>query len=253
MYAPAGARIEALPFRHGDAVPAGQVLVGLYVPDLVSREKALQARMAQQRMQAATSAFDDDMRKRWKVAEQTLHTTEAELQGVQTEQSQFMPVAPYDGRLLWSDPDFAVGQWVGKKESLAVLVRQGTAWRVETWLDEDDVARVRVGQTASFYADSATGPLLTLRLSAIDRDAARVLPRKELASALGGHVLTREKNGQLVPERAVYRVAFDVQTMPSDMQALAWRGQINIHADWQSPASRYVRQALAVLVREAGF
>ena len=253
VYAPAGARIEILPVRHGDRVPAGQALVQLYVPDLVSREKALRVRMEQQRMQAATSAFDDDMRKRWQVTEQTLLTTEAELQGVQAEQGQFMPTAPYEGRFLLADPDLTAGQWVAKKEPLAVLVRQGTAWRVETWLDEDDVARVRTGQTARFFADSATGPLLTLQLTAIDRDAARTLPRKELASTLGGHVLTREKNGQLVPERAVYRVAFDVKDMPEDMQSLAWRGHINIHADWQSPASRYVRQAIAVMVREFGF
>ena len=253
VYAPAGARIDALPFRHGDLVPAGQALIELHVPDLTSREKALQIRMEQQRMVAATAAFDDDMRKRWKVAEQTVQTTEAELLGVLAEQTQFIPAAPYEGRFLLADPDLAVGQWVGKKEPLAVLVRQGSAWRVETWLDEDDVARVQVGQTAKFFADSATGPLLTLTLSAIDRDVARVLPRKELASALGGHVVTREKNGQLVPERAVYRVAFDVQQMPESMQSLAWRGHINIHADWASPAGRYVRQVLAVLVREAGF
>lgn len=253
VYAPAGARIEALPFRHGDAVPAGRPLVQLYVPDLANREKALQVRMDQQRMQAATSAFDEDMRKRWKVAEQTLQTTEAELQGVHAEQTQFIPVAPYEGRFLLADPDLAAGQWVSKKEPLAVLVRQGTAWRVETWLDEDDVSRVRVGQAAKFFADSATGPMLTLTVSSIDRDAAHILPRKELASALGGHVLTREKNGQLVPEQAVYRVAFDVQDMPPSMQALAWRGRINIHADWQSPANRYVRQVISVMVREFGF
>ena len=187
------------------------------------------------------------------MAEQTLQTTAAEMQGVLAEQTQFMPAAPYEGRFLLADPDLAVGQWVSKKEPLALLVRQGTTWRVETWLDEDDVARVQVGQTAKFFADSASTPVLTLKVSAIDRDAARVLPRKELASALGGHVLTREKNGQLVPERAVYRVAFDVQDMPESMQSLAWRGHINIHADWASPAGRYVRQALAVLVREAGF
>ncbi len=253
IFAPAGARIDALPFRHADNVPEGQPLVALHVPDLTSREKTLQIRMEQQRMLAATAAFDEDMRKRWMVAEQTLQTTEAELQGVQAEQTQFMPVAPYAGQFLLADPDLAVGQWVGKKEPLAVLVRQGTAWRVETWLDEDDVTRVQVGQKASFFADSATGHLLALKVSAIDRDAARVLPRKELASALGGHVLTREKNGQLVPERAIYRVTLDVQDMPTSMHALAWRGHINIHADWASPAGRYVRQALAVLVREAGF
>ena len=187
------------------------------------------------------------------MAEQSRVTTEAELQGVQAEQNQFAPTAPYDGHLLLADPDLAVGQWVGKKEQLAVLVRQGSAWRVETWLDEDDVARVHVGQSARFFTDGMTSSVLALTVSAIDRDAARVLPRKELASAVGGHVLTREKNGQLVPERAVYRVAFDVQDMPAGLTQLAWRGQLNIHADWQSPASRYVRQVIAVLVREIGF
>ena len=115
-------------------------------------------------------------------------------------------------------------------EPLAALVRQGTAW-----------------------LDRANGQVLSLAVSAVNRDAARVLPRRELASTLGGHVLTREKGGQLVPERAVYRVALDVQDMPQDLQQLAWRGQLVLHADWQSPASRYLRQALAVLVREAGF
>jgi hypothetical protein len=66
-------------------------------------------------------------------------------------------------------------------------------------------------------------------------------------------VLVREKNGQLVTERAVYRVAMDVQNMSPEMQQLAWRGHVTIHADWQSPASRYVRQVISVLVRETGF
>ena len=253
VYAPVGARIDALPFRHGELVEAGRILVGLYVPDLASREKVLMNRLEQQRLQSASSAFDDDMRKRWKVAEQTQFTTEAELQGVLAEQHQFAPVAPFDGRLLLADPDFAVGQWVGKKEPIAWLVRQGTNWRVETWLDEDDVARVHVGQSARFVSDAATGQLLVLKVAAIDRDAAKVLPRKELASALGGHVLTRERQGQWIPERAVYRVTLDVQELPAAMQIWAWRGHLTIHADWQSPASRYVRQILTVLVREFGF
>lgn len=253
VFAPAGARVEALPFKHGDAVAAGQPLVVLFVPELVSREKALQVRAEQQRWQAAASGFDEDLRKRWKVTEQTLATTETEMQGVQAEQQQFSPVAPYAGHFQLADPDLAVGQWVGKKESLAVLVREGSAWRVETWLDEDEVARVRIGQSARFVSDSATGSMLSLTVSAIDRDAARVLPRRELASTLGGHVLVREKNGQLVPERAVYRVAMDVQNMSPEMQQLAWRGHVTIHADWQSPASRYVRQVISVLVRETGF
>ena len=253
VYAPAGARIEALPFVHGDAVRAGQPLVKLFVPELVTRQNALQVRLAQQQWQAATSGFDEDMRKRWKVSEQSVAMTRAELLGVRAESDQFVPTAPYDGRWWIADPDLKAGQWVGKKEPLALLVRHGTAWRVETWLDEDDVARLQLGQRAVFVADSAASPGLQLTVSAIDRDTARTLPRKELAAVLGGHLLTREKNGQLVPERAVYRVAFDVAQMPESMMQLAWRGKITVHADGVSPLDRYARQVLAVLVREFGF
>ncbi len=253
VFAPSAARVEALPLAHGAPVQEGQVLASLFVPDLASREQALQARLDQQRWTAATAGFDAEMRQRWKVAEQALATTQAEWQGLQAEQSQFQPRAPYAGRFFLADPDLAPGQWVGRREPLGVLVREGTTWRVETWLDEEDVARVREGQGGTFRLDSATGALLQLKVVAVDRDAARVLPRRELASVLGGHVLTRDKGGQLVPERAVYRVALEVRDMPADLQPQAWRGRLTLHADWSSPAARYVRQALAVLVREAGF
>lgn len=253
VFAPGGSRIDELPFQHGQSVASGQVLMSLFVPEMVSRSRTLELRLQSQRKLAESSSFDDELRKRWMVAEQSANTTEKEFQSVQAEQQQFKPTAPFEGQLLIADPDLRVGQWVSKKEPLALLVKKGSAWRVETWLDEDDVARVHVGQTAAFHTDNATTPLLTLKLSAIDQDAARTLPRRELASVLGGHVLTREKNGQLVPERAVYRVSFDVDELPEAYQQQSWRGQLVIHADWASLAAKYLRQVLVVLIRELGF
>jgi putative peptide zinc metalloprotease protein len=93
-----------------------------------------------------------------------------------------------------------------------------------------------------------------LKVVAVDRDASRVLPRPELAAHLGGHVLTREKSGQLVPERAVYRVALSVDDPAAAEWAVqSWRGHVTIHARWEAPGWRYVRQALAVVIRELGF
>jgi putative peptide zinc metalloprotease protein len=252
VFSPTGARIEALPFAHGDLVQAGQPMAELFVPDLAIREKALQARLKQQRWQTVMSGFDEDMRKRWKVTEQSLITTAAELQEVKAERQQFTPVAPFSGQFLLADPDLSPGQWVSKRETLAVLVRQDSPWRVETWLDEDDVQRLQVGQKAFFTIGSGTTERLELTLSAIDRDAARTLPRHELAGSLGGHILTREKNGQLVPERAIYRVIFDVSDMPNSLLLHAWRGNLTVHSEWSSPAARYTRQILTVLVREFG-
>ena len=253
VYAPAGARLDALPFQHGSLVRAGEPLLSLYVPELSSREKALQIKIDQQRILASTSAFNEDMRKRWMVAEQTLVTSETELLGLQSESLQYRPLAPYDGRFQLADPELEVGQWVSKKEPLAVLIRANSPWRVETWLDEDDISRIRIGHSARFVSDSADGAMLSLRVIAIDQDAALFLLRPELSSVLGGHVLTREKNGQMVPERSVYRVFMEVDNITPEMQQRELRGHVTVDASWQSPLTKYLRQIVVVIVREFGF
>jgi putative peptide zinc metalloprotease protein len=78
----------------------------------------------------------------------------------------------------------------------------------------------------------------------------------ELSAQMGGHVLVREKAGQLTPERAIYHVTFKPAKgaqVPAAMQAMSWRGQVSIQAEAESPALRYLRRAAAVLVQEFGF
>lgn len=76
------------------------------------------------------------------------------------------------------------GQWVGKKEQLALIVSKTSQWRVETWIDGEDVERLEIGQSASFQTDSATGSTLHLSVAAIDKDASRLLPQKRVIEHL---------------------------------------------------------------------
>jgi hypothetical protein len=41
--------------------------------------------------------------------------------------------------------------------------------------------------------------------------------------------------------------------LPPALDAHVWRGRVTIHARAEAPATRYLRQASAVLVRELGF
>jgi putative peptide zinc metalloprotease protein len=154
------------------------------------------------------------------------------------------------------DPDLQVGQWLSRKERIALLVRSDGRWLVETWLDEDAVQRVAPGDKGLFITDGGQSSALSLRVLAVDSDAARTLTRAELAAHLGGHILTREKGGQLVPERAIYHVTLALEPATQSMAELAnqsWRGKLSLHARWEAPAWPYLRQAMAVLVREIGF
>lgn len=253
VFVPAGAQVLALPYQNGERVPQGAVVVRLQAPDLALRRAAAQNRLQVQQWQADQSSFDPEWRKRLLVHRETADTLRAELAGVQTELMQYAPVAPFEGHLRDLPPDLQVGQWLAAKERVAVLVRAGSPWLVETWLDEASIQRIQVGDKAVFIRDSAQGPLLHLTVSSIDRDASRQLPRRELAAQAGGHVLTRDKGGQLIPEQAIYRVALSVQNLPPELAEAQWRGRVVIHAQAEPLAWPYLRSAASVLVREAGF
>jgi putative peptide zinc metalloprotease protein len=65
-------------------------------------------------------------------------------------------------------------------------------------------------------------------------------------------VLVREKDGTFYPERAVYRVRFDVEHghIPDQHH---WRGKVATVAQWEAPGLRFAKAALSVFWRELGF
>jgi putative peptide zinc metalloprotease protein len=253
VYAPAGAQIVELPFKEGAEVPEGATLVKLASPDLALRWQRAESRLVQVREQAGRAGVGDlALQQNVQVLQQELGAVEAERANVQADAQRYAPVAPFAGRVHEVDPELRAGEWVKRQEALLTLVKPG-AWMVETYLDEDAIRQVAVGDSARFYTDGHAGPALPLRVATVDRDATRVLPQAMLAVKHGGSVLTRDKDGLLVPERSVYRVTLQAQGDPGSLAGHDWRGKVVIHGSWEPPSARYLRAALALLWRELGF
>ena len=252
LFAPSGAQIARLALAEGARVEAGATLVELIAPELDARIRAAQARVERLRWQAATAGFDTEARSRLQSSQEERETAQAELAGLLEEAARHAPRAPFAGVLRDVDPDLAAGQWVARDERLAVLVGEGRRV-VDTYLDEDAVKRVRPGDRGLFINDSRTGGALPLTVVRVDDDATRALPDRMLAAQAGGHILTRERRDQLVPEQAVYRVTLSVDAPAGELAGQAWRGSVIIRGAWQPPAWPYVRNGIAVLLRETGF
>lgn len=252
IHAPQHAQVAALPLPEGAEVKAGEVLLRLAVPENDSRRAALAARVERLRWQAEAAGFDAEQRTRSVVAREELATAEAELAALEQEAARAAPVAPFAGRLRDIEPDLAPGAWVAKGERLALLVGHG-GHEVDTYLSEDIVQRVAVGDRARFYADGLEGPFLSLEVTAIDRDATRILPSGMWAAQLGGAIVAREKRGAWYPEHAVYHVRFALQDAPKELRDQSWRGTVVIAGDWEAPGMRFVRAFFSVLWREIGF
>ena len=252
IHAPGGAQVIALPWAEGSEVPAGATMLKLSAPEIDMRLQRAQARVERLRRQLSTAALDDQQRHNLPLLQQEQSVAEAELANIETELERYAPTAPFAGRLRDLAPDLKTGDWVAARERLAVLVKPGR-WQVETYLDEEAMRRVKTGDGARFYADGLEGPYLPLVVVAVDSDATRVLHNGMLAAQHGGSVLTRDRQGTWIPEQAVYRVVLETEGEPDGLAGHSWRGKVVIRGDWEAPAVSFLRAALTVLWREAGF
>jgi len=250
LYAPAGARVVALPHQHRDAVRAGELLFDVASPELQLRARQAAARTAELQGQAALAAFDGEQRRQWQLAGAQLQSAAAQAQTVSADAQRYAPRAPFDGTLVDVDPELQVGDWVGQNEVLGRLVATGPR-QVITYVDEQALQRIQVGDAGVWIAQALQAPL-QLRVQAIERDATRVLKEKVLASHLGGQVLVRQQNDAFYPEQAVFRVTL-VVVSGDDPAQQAWRGLVAIDGTPEPLARRLMQGVLSVFWREAGF
>lgn len=252
VFTPGPAEWVGRPLAEGQRFAAGEPLLELRSPELESRLAGAQARLERLRWQAATAGFDGDSRSRLQSSQEEMETAQAEYASLREEAQRYRPSAPFAGTLRDVDPDLAGGQWLARNEKIAVLVGDGGNV-VETYLDEEAVKRIGVGDGGIFIADGRDGPTLPLTVTRIDADATRALPNTMLSAQFGGHILTRERARKITPEYTVYRVTLSVDRPLEELSGQSWRGQVVIRASWQAPAWPYLRHGIAVLLRETGF
>lgn len=252
IYAPAGAKVLSVRHINGEQVAAGETLLEFESPDLRVRLTRAQLRLARTRAQVDQAGVSAEQRSNIPVLEQERETASAEVNTLLAELQLYRPTAPFSGVMRDVPQDLHTGSWVAAKERLGMLVKPDE-WQVEVYIDEEAVQHIGVGDGAIFSADGHEGPTLALTVSAIDREAIHELPIAMLAAQAGGSVLTRNKQNQLIPERATYKVLLQVNNSLGNLAEQSWRGTVVIRGSWQAPVMRYIRTGLALFWRELGF
>lgn len=249
IYAPPHAQVAELPVADGMHVTAGTTLMKLASPELNARFTEAAANLESLKWQASAGAFDPEQRAQWQVSQEQANAAESEMAAIRGDAARYEPIAPFSGVLRDVAPDLRPGMWLSAQEPLARLVSdQGEA--AIAYLDEEEVGHVSLGDSARFYADSPDGPVIPLKVTGIEPDARRVLSEPELATLFGGGIVTREKGGQFYPERPLYRVTLKAEDGAPEH---TWRGKVVISGRWAAPSWKYLRSAIALVTREAGF
>jgi putative peptide zinc metalloprotease protein len=252
IYAPAHAHLQNWPSADSVRVDAATTPIVMTSPLLELQQRQNAARREGLSWQSAAAGFDPQGRGDWQVLDERLSTAVAEGETVAADAVHYAPPMPFAGRLVDTDPDLRPGDWLGEREFLARLVADG-AYQVVTYVDDEEVQRVAVGDRALFVGNGGATPIVHLRVERIDHDASQTLPEAELAAPYGGHVQVRDKNSVLYPERPAYRVLLAVEGDDTALPQHSWRGSVAIAATWEAPGMRYLRAILRALWRESGF
>ena len=246
------ARVTAMPVVDGQAVHEGDSLFRLEAPELGMQKQVATSRVANLRWQVESAGVDPTLREQRQVHEEEMGKVQQELNGIQSEQGRYSPAAPFSGRFFLENPDLQLGSWVGKNERLAV-VADTSRWTVETYLPESELTRIKPGDGGRFYSETPGLADVAIRVERIDRDATRLLADAMLSSTRGGLLLAREKEGQIVPENALYRVSLSVAALYAPQAPKVLRGRVVLKGEPKAWAHEFTNSAMALFVREAGF
>lgn len=251
IYAPAGARLETVAVAHGQSVEAGAPLFAFVSPDMTYRLAEVERRIALLRWRASVEVAAGVEGTSREVVFSELQGALAEREALTRVAERLSVTAPLAGRIVDLAEDARPGTWTPEGEWLATLVdpRTGT---VEAYLREADLARLAPGARAAFHADAPGRDPIPLVVASIAQTATRRLESApELASDFGGGVPAYARDGEIVPDEAVYRVVLAPQGGGAPDVAL--RGTVRLEGEATSFVARAWRAAVAVAVRESGF
>lgn len=170
----------------------------------------------------------------------------ADFSKAEEETSRFRIRAPTAGRFYLEHPDIRSGQWLAEGDTLGTVVSSGDNTEIVTWVTEAEIARISVGSAASFFSHRI-GEAVAAEVITLGSDAANEIPVPAITAPFGGTILVREHNGKLIPDQALYKVTVTAKgRFPEGVHY----GTVSISGTPDSLGGRYLRSAMATIVRE---
>lgn len=252
IHAPVAGVLQAPLPQVGQALRQGEALFRLRSPDIDFQLAHARLREAPLRWQQERQALDESLRRQGGVIGKRQQEAAGSIQAWSREQDRLAINAPLNGVVLEVNDQLNVGGWVAADEWLA-FVGQPRGVRVEAYVEEADLERLRPDAPARFVPETPEWPLFQCRLAGIDRSNAAVLEHPALAVPHGGTLAVKGRGREgLIPATSHFRVRFD-RCDPAVAPPRELRGTLHIEAERASLLARWLRAAQAVLLREAGF
>jgi len=246
---PEPAKLKTMSVTDGTHVEIGTPMIQLESP-----ARLLKRQLAEQRADTATWRYEAASIAQERVGSPFIagkhsQSALAELQRAKREAGRLSFQAPHNGVFRIENPDTSVGEWLPKDTVIGTLADPTEGLEILTWVDESSVERIEKGAEVRFFPTSHEY-MITGHVAEIEEDTTDVLPVPSFASVFGGEILVRQKNGELIPESAIYRVTIHAEQPKFINETRVRYGNLIIKAKSASLVGDYLRSTLLVLIRE---
>ncbi|AUG54021.1 HlyD family efflux transporter periplasmic adaptor subunit [Thalassospira marina] len=273
IISPANGRIDDVRVDEGSIVKAGDTLIKMQSPELISKRRDLELQLREAEIVLTQAKNNHQLQEDIASQMQEVLRLQASLAAVNARQAQLDIRASMDGIVRDVTDAVYEGNWVSGRQNLMRIVDQNGTHRLIGYVSQQDVMELSETAKARFYPDQITRPVLEVQIDRVDRFNSPVLETPALSSTNGGPLAARpDSNGTFVPVDALYRVsgfvvspmdtakggaAGNVQTEKVDARSrtleTTMRGTLEIDAPARSLAVRMYQAVAAALIREMSF
>ena len=246
-----GVHVVSIDVKDGQLVEKGQRLFQLASPDLDHKLGQVRSDLRIYASEMDARNADAEQLTHSLVTEREYEAALTELRGLVKEQAKLDLTAPISGRVVDVAQAVKPGDWLPAKFRLLAVIDR-SVMRVEAYVDEADLDRIAVGDTATFFADLDSRVEIPVKVVQISQASTRNLSEPSLASTYGGPIdVRKQKQNELVPNKAIYHVLLSVPRENRKIDRVV-RGHVVMNGKAVSLAGRAWRSIQAVFIRESG-
>lgn len=247
------AQVKDVRVSNGQAVKAGELLIRLESPDVRDNLAVVTARRNALENKVTLGSLDPDFMADYHKNLEDFHAAMAEAEGLEARSRELVLTASLAGVVRDIPQWLRPGAWVEGREALGVVLG-ADGFKLEAFVPDDDVGRLAVGATGTFYPSGGVWSGMPVVVESVDKAAVRELPYEELASPSGGMVAAkRSPTGTFVPEQATYKVTCQGVAGKIAPLRMTMVGKVVLTGEASSLGSVLWRNTLGLLVRESGW
>jgi putative peptide zinc metalloprotease protein len=253
LFSPTPGYIDSSFLIEGQSVEKNEILLTLNSPNIDHKIATTLQEVDILKLQAKRIAASSEELSNIQIIIQQLQEARSKLNGLNEKKNEMTIRAPISGVIYDMQKSLHHGRWINETLPIATIIVSDKP-TIEGVISEEDLPRVHLQSSAKFIPENPQINSIWTFVQEIEQANLQALDIPVLASVFGGKVPVQyDDSNQLVPDKSVYRVRFNISAVENVSVEQVIRGVVHIEGEKQSFINRAYKIVASVLLRESGF